>query len=185
MTDAHEEKVARLLRAASEAVGFEITAENYQDISPAQASELLKNFSNDPDFRALALQRGNPISESNIWLNARATGGDIPIEDVTRMSNGLTPLGNVESVEQAQLRLASERLTAAQNATAMPAGETARLRLAELSANPEWAAKAVIRGTAEARENIALNATASGSLLNDTQIGRLAAGLSAESMGPS
>jgi hypothetical protein len=176
-----EERIGRLLLAAEEFLGFDITPETYRNITPAQASTLLKNFSADPDFRELALQRGNPISEGNIWLSTRATGGDIPLEEVTRLSNGLAPSAEY----QAATSDAADGTSSQTNRNPQPIdANAANARLIELRANLDWSTKALTRGTAEARENIALNAAACGNPLNETQIGRLAAGFSTEPVGP-
>ena len=105
-------------------------------------------------------------------------GHDIPVDEVARMANGQAP--------------SAEYLAALAHSEAKEAGldpeikgstlsaDEAKARLVELSAKQEWAAKALTRGTAEARESIALNAAVTGNQLSDVQIERLAAGLSSE-----
>lgn len=55
--------------------------------------------------------------------------------------------------------------------------EQAKSTLAQKRANPEWAAKAILRGTPEAMENLKLNWAMQGVVLDDETAKRLAAGL--------
>jgi hypothetical protein len=54
--------------------------------------------------------------------------------------------------------------------------EQAKGKLAELSKNPDWAAKALQRGTAEAEENLRLNRMIAGSKVDENEIQREAKG---------
>lgn len=189
MTTQLDQRVVRLVQAAEEMLGFPISNEaDMRRITPTQASTLLKEFSGDPDFRALASERGNPIAEANIWLNARVNGGDIPLGEVTRMASGLGPSAEYQramtdaehGAEVADESAAGQSRTQASATTA----DQAKARLAELSRDPAWVEKALTRGTAEARENLSLNATATGLQLSDEQIDRGARGLPPDMSGP-
>lgn len=163
-----EQQIERLMKAASEFVGFEITADNYQKITAAQARGLLDHLKGDPDFQTLALMRGSPVAEASIWLNGRLSGADIPLDELARMAqgNGPKPGALVNKDEQSGVSAAQEG---------------ARAKLASLSQDPEWRAKALTRGTPEAREYLELNSLVSGGNLSGHQLDGMAAGLGPES----
>jgi hypothetical protein len=164
MTDM-QSKIDRLMRQASEMVGFEVTADNYRGISPEQAKALLARLRTDPEFGELALTRGTAIAEANVWLCARQSGVDLPLEDVGRMAQGLAPRVEVDDSEG----------DVAEPPAHDPAA--ARARLTTLGRDPAWREKALTHGTLEARENLELNAAASGVKYSATDLDRMARGL--------
>jgi hypothetical protein len=168
-------KVERLMRQASELVGFEITADSYRRISPEQSAALLARLGMDPDFRELALTRGSPIAEANVWLSARQSGADLPLEDVGRMALGLAPRAKADDSSEDGVEAQYQQEDGA---------AAARSRLEALGRDPEWRAKALTRGTPEARENLELNAAASGASFSSTDLDRLAQGLGPQAGAP-
>jgi hypothetical protein len=185
----HEETLAELMGIASKFLGFEVTADNYRSIAPEKAAGLLQMLSSREDFRELALTRGTAFAEANIWLAAQAGGTDLPIEHVTRASQGFDPTtrppdDGKDVLTDEGLKTASQKLTAAANAPTAAASASARARLATLSQDPAWREKALTRGTSEARENLELNATISGVVHSPQEMQRLVSGLGPSSIAP-
>jgi hypothetical protein len=162
------QKIERLMKLASEFVGFEINSDTYRNIQPEKATALLAQLARDPDYQELALLRGSPIAEANIWLSGRMSGTDLPLEDVARMSQGLSQKPEVSSD--------ASDFAAGSNPPA--AANDARARLDALSRDPDWRAKALTRGTPQARENLELNAAISGVTYSGEALDRMTNGLS-------
>jgi hypothetical protein len=183
----HEELLAELMSVASQHLGFEVTAENYQKISPEKAAGLLQVLSARADFRELALTRGTAFAEANIWLSAQAAGTDLPLEHVARAAQGFDPTTRApddgeDVLGERNLQAAGQKLTAAENAPRTTDSAAARARLTMLGQDPVWREKALTRGTAEARENLELNAAISGVKHSPQEMQRLVSGLGPSSI---
>jgi hypothetical protein len=179
-TQTELEKVnEKLGRVTREFLGREITEKIYDELTATEAAGLLKALSAHSEFRELALQHGSPFAQANIWLNAKATGVDLDFLDVERMSRGLEPLSSYQdelTPTESDLQAASRRFTVASNTPPALDPAAAQTRLSELMRDPEWASKALTRGTREAEENLRLNMLATGATPNALDVERAANG---------
>lgn len=166
---------------------------SWKTLTPAQARLTMDQLTARADFREAALQRGNAVSEAWVWLNHKAAGKDIPMEEVRRMAAGLGPSSPATKDDSAQPDPTDEQLAAysraatealnvepvARPGVSMTAAE-AKLQLSAKMSDSAWASKALTRGTPEAMENIRLNAASHGVAMSETDVGRAANGFGPE-----
>jgi hypothetical protein len=152
---------AKLGRVTRETLGHKLTAENLHTLTAQEASALRKALSAHAEFRELALEQGSAFAQANIFLNARENGVDLDFGDIVRMANGLEPLPTDDEVPDL-----SQALDPA----------AAQARLSQLSRDPEWAARALRNGTAEALENLQLNFAITGASISHLDTQRFAHG---------
>jgi hypothetical protein len=60
--------------------------ESFKQLDRSEAQSCLAELSRYPAFRESALERGTAAATARIWLNARASGVDLPIDKAAALS---------------------------------------------------------------------------------------------------
>lgn len=162
---------------------FDLALDSFARLTPvaaAIASSMLKDV---PGFNERATERGSLAARTRIVLGALETGKRLSESQVRSLADGFGPGEETEPpVDQTvgQISAPPSRSSALVEHMAQSYGRTseaeASSRLATLSKNPDWASRALERGTAEAAERLQLNAAVTGHTMTAETAATLASG---------
>lgn len=162
---------------------FDLALDSFARLTPAAAKIASRMFADVPGFAVQATERGSLAARTRIALSALENGKRLTEAQVRSLAEGFGPAEDAQSLEAPNVehRPAAPSRTSAlvqhmEHATGRTTEAEASARLADLGKNPDWASKALERGTPEAVERLMLNAQAAGQQMSSEDATRLAAG---------